>query len=168
MTFQDVQQTLRTAELVTCTPQIQGALPPNLVKMGGGRGYPEQGITSCYDVPDEAYYDGRVAVEAVRVLSEVKDEPFFLAVGFWKPHAPFNAPKKPWQAATRRRKNLISRSNNFNCVKLPAGAKSWKPRFRICKTPAQNCNVTSNPPKTLELPSISASFFIAPNQIRLS
>jgi hypothetical protein len=47
------------------TPQIQGALPPNLVKMGGGRGYPEQGITSCYDVPDEAYYDGRVAVEAV-------------------------------------------------------------------------------------------------------
>jgi iduronate 2-sulfatase len=50
----------------------------------------------CYDVPDEAYYDGRVAAEAVRVLAEVKDQPFFLAVGFWKPHAPFNAPKKYW------------------------------------------------------------------------
>jgi iduronate 2-sulfatase len=36
----------------------------------------------CYDVPDEAYYDGRVAAEAVRVLGEVKDQPFFLAVGF--------------------------------------------------------------------------------------
>src|SRR5262245_27992236 len=48
------------------------------------------------DVPDEAYFDGRVAAEAVRVLGEVKDKPFFLAVGFWKPHAPFNSPKKYW------------------------------------------------------------------------
>jgi iduronate 2-sulfatase len=90
------------------TPQIQGTLPPNLVKMGGGRGYPEQGITSCHDVPDEAYYDGRVAVEAVRVLSEVKDKPFFLAVGFWKPHAPFNAPKKYWYLYERSKLPVLN------------------------------------------------------------
>jgi iduronate 2-sulfatase len=48
------------------------------------------------EVPDEAYYDGRVAAEAIRVLKEIKDQPFFLAVGFWKPHAPFNAPKRYW------------------------------------------------------------------------
>lgn len=48
------------------------------------------------DVPDEAFYDGRVANEAVRVLNEIQREPFFLAVGFWKPHFPFNAPKKYW------------------------------------------------------------------------
>jgi iduronate 2-sulfatase len=53
------------------------------------------------DVPDEAYYDGRVAAEAVRVLGEIKDRPFFLAVGFWKPHAPFNAPKKYWDRYDR-------------------------------------------------------------------
>ena len=31
------------------------------------------------------------------------DKPFFLAVGFWKPHAPFNAPDRFWKltAATR-------------------------------------------------------------------
>ena len=55
----------------------------------------------CYDVPDEAYYDGRVAAEAIRVLAEVNDQPFFLAVGFWKPHAPFNAPKKYWDLYDR-------------------------------------------------------------------
>src|SRR6185295_4010732 len=58
-------------------------------------------LCECRDVPDEAYYDGRVAAEAVRVLGEVKDKPFFLAVGFWKPHAPFNAPKKYWDLYDR-------------------------------------------------------------------
>lgn len=57
------------------------------------------------DVPDEAYYDGRVAAEAVRVLETIKDKPFFLAVGFWKPHAPFNAPKRYWDC--------------YDAVKLP-------------------------------------------------
>ncbi|QDU28329.1 Choline-sulfatase [Anatilimnocola aggregata] len=57
--------------------------------------------TFAYDVPDEAYFDGRVADEAIRVLKEVKDQPFFLAVGFWKPHAPFNAPKKYWDRYER-------------------------------------------------------------------
>jgi iduronate 2-sulfatase len=29
-------------------------------------------------------------------LSELKDEPFFLAVGYVRPHLPFNCPKKYW------------------------------------------------------------------------
>ena len=81
-------------------PQVTGALPPNLVS-GGGRSYTSVPLTECRDVPDEAYYDGRVAAEAVRVLGEIKDRPFFLAVGFWKPHAPFNAPKKYWDLYDR-------------------------------------------------------------------
>jgi iduronate 2-sulfatase len=59
-------------------------------------------MCECYDVPDEAYYDGRVAAEAVRILPELKKNgPFFLALGFWKPHAPFNAPKKYWDLYDR-------------------------------------------------------------------
>jgi len=81
-------------------PQVTGPLPKNHAS-GGGRSYTNVPLTECRDVPDEAYYDGRVAAEAVRVLAEVKDRPFFLAVGFWKPHAPFNAPKKYWDLYDR-------------------------------------------------------------------
>ena len=55
------------------------------------------------DVPDEAYFDGRVANLAVTALQELKSQsqPFFLAVGFWKPHSPFNAPKRYWDLYRR-------------------------------------------------------------------
>ncbi|MBN1491402.1 MAG: sulfatase, partial [Phycisphaerae bacterium] len=46
------------------------------------------------DVADNALRDGETADKAVEVLREVKDKPFFLAVGFYKPHLPFVAPKK--------------------------------------------------------------------------
>ncbi|NLX96242.1 MAG: sulfatase, partial [Rhodopirellula sp.] len=46
------------------------------------------------DVPDNALMDGRLADKAVETLREIKDRPFFLAVGFAKPHAPYVAPKK--------------------------------------------------------------------------
>jgi iduronate 2-sulfatase len=82
------------------TPQVSGPLPKNHAT-GGPRKYLNVHMCEAYDVPDEAYYDGRVAVEAVRVLNEIKDQPFFLAVGFWKPHAPFNAPKKYWDLYDR-------------------------------------------------------------------
>ena len=45
---------------------------------------------------DKTYPDGWIAEEAVKVLNEIKDEPFLLAVGFMKPHLPFNAPTKYW------------------------------------------------------------------------
>lgn len=50
------------------------------------------------DVEDNAYFDGKVADRSIRDLHRLKDmdKPFFLAVGFFKPHLPFNAPEKYW------------------------------------------------------------------------
>ncbi|MEM1062991.1 MAG: sulfatase, partial [Planctomycetota bacterium] len=56
-------------------------------------------VTEGIDVPDDAYRDGITAEAAVRTLrqfAETPDKPFFLAVGFQKPHLPFIAPKKYW------------------------------------------------------------------------
>lgn len=52
--------------------------------------------TECAEVPDEAYIDGMVSDAACRMLREIPDKPFFLAVGFRRPHLPFSAPKKYW------------------------------------------------------------------------
>lgn len=81
-------------------PEMKGELPPNL-SQANLRNYGKTALSECRDVPDEAYYDGRVAAEAVKVMREIKGGPFFLAVGFWKPHAPFNAPKKYWDLYQR-------------------------------------------------------------------
>ncbi len=75
-------------------PQVEGPLPPNL-----------SSIPKCEirDVPDEAYFDGRIANLATAALRRLarSDDPFFLAVGFWKPHSHFNAPKKYWDLYAR-------------------------------------------------------------------
>ena len=83
-------------------PLVAGPVPPNLA-LQSPRDYGQVPLDDCRDVPDEATYDGRVAAEAVRQLGELGKGPFFLAVGFWKPHAPFNAPKRYWDLYDRDR-----------------------------------------------------------------
>ena len=46
------------------------------------------------DVSDNTLRDGMLADHAIETLNEIKDKPFFLAVGFYKPHLPFVAPKR--------------------------------------------------------------------------
>lgn len=50
------------------------------------------------DVPDNTFHDGALAEMAVAALRECaqKDQPFWLGVGFIRPHLPFVAPKKYW------------------------------------------------------------------------
>ena len=50
------------------------------------------------DVPDEQYADGLLAERATADLRRLAAErrPFFLAVGFLKPHLPFIAPQRYW------------------------------------------------------------------------
>ena len=64
------------------------AAPANRAQRGPAWNAPE--------VADNALADGKTADTAVRALGELKagGKPFFLAIGFLKPHLPFIAPKK--------------------------------------------------------------------------
>lgn len=50
------------------------------------------------DEPDEVYSDGQTAAKAIETLQRLKSmgRPFFLGVGFHKPHLPFTCPQKYW------------------------------------------------------------------------
>lgn len=54
-------------------------------------------------VPDNKYIDGMVADAAVAELTNLKSKPFFLAVGFRRPHLPFSVPQKFWDSNASQR-----------------------------------------------------------------
>ncbi len=59
-----------------------------------------QGVaTERADVPDETYMDGQTTLLGLSALRRFKeaDQSFFLAIGFSKPHLPFNAPQRYWE-----------------------------------------------------------------------
>lgn len=60
------------------------------------------------DVEDTAYQDGVIAEKSIEDLKRLKEmgQPFFLAVGFAKPHLPFNAPSKYWSMYDPENLNL--------------------------------------------------------------
>lgn len=71
----------------------------NNFSWGYARSLDRGGAWESPDVEDEAYADGRIAqraIERLRSLNEEPDSPFFMAVGFARPHMPFSVPLKYW------------------------------------------------------------------------
>ena len=79
------------------------ALVQNYLQGKRRQGLPASAITEITDTPDEKTPDGIVAQRAVEELRTFKQtgEPFFLAVGFYRPHMPLTAPKKYWDMYPR-------------------------------------------------------------------
>ena len=53
---------------------------------------------------DEFYDDGKNTLEGIVTLRRMAKQakPFMLAMGYWKPHLPWNAPKKYWDLYERQ------------------------------------------------------------------
>jgi len=76
----------------------------------------------CADVADNAYFDGQIADRAIDDLNELDkaDNPWFIAVGFVKPHLPFNAPRTYWDRYDASRLDLAD--NPFPPAAVPDAA----------------------------------------------
>jgi uncharacterized sulfatase len=78
---------------------------------------------------DDEQTDGKGAAAAIEILREKKDQPFFLAVGFYRPHVPWIAPKKYFDLYPADR------------IALPGGPKNdreTKPPAALLSTPRAN------------------------------
>jgi arylsulfatase A-like enzyme len=65
------------------------------------------------DAPDDVYFDGAqtdVALDKIEELTN-KEKPFFFAIGFYRPHLPFNVPKKYWDMYERE--NIPLAENDY-------------------------------------------------------
>ncbi len=77
----------------------------------------------AYDAADDQYPDGDCANRAIGYLEKfaaAPDQPFFMAVGFLKPHLPFNAPQKYWDMYNAD--SIPMPDNYFPPKDAPAGA----------------------------------------------
>lgn len=73
--------------------------------------------TEAFDTTDNRYRDGVLTEMAIQMLSEFKrNQPFFIAVGFSKPHLPYVAPQRYWDLY--RRDEIPLATNNY----IPKGA----------------------------------------------
>lgn len=82
------------------------------------RGYPFERTPAT----DTAYKDGKMTEKAIADLKRLKENgrPFFLAVGYLKPHLPFNAPQKYWDLYPEESIQLPD--NRFQPTDVPAQA----------------------------------------------
>ncbi|MEW4489290.1 sulfatase [Thalassoglobus sp. JC818] len=114
-------------------------------KLGNIRSLPRGAAWEAADVEDDAYADGRIANEAIRQLKDAKerDQPFFMAVGFTKPHLPFCAPQKYWDLYDPKQLPGIS------IREYPAGSPAY-----AAKSPLGELNqykpIPENPPLSQE------------------
>jgi arylsulfatase A-like enzyme len=81
------------------------------------------------DIRDEEMQDGNTTAMAVEFLKSrsASDEPFFLAVGFLRPHLPFNAPRRYWDLYDPESLPLP----DFR--EMPLGAPKWSVAQGIVK-----------------------------------
>lgn len=77
---------------------------------------------------DAEQTDGKVADETIRLLNKHRDEPFFIAAGFYRPHIPYIAPKQYFDLYRIKTTPLPSIPNGY-LARVPTAALASTPEW---------------------------------------
>ncbi len=92
---------------------------------------------------DVQHTDGMVASDAIQMMAKHKDKPFFIAVGFYKPHCPWITPSKYFDEYNLDKIKLPplppETVNNYPALAL-ASTQPW-PYFGLTPDHAQECKL---------------------------
>ncbi|MBP1637350.1 MAG: iduronate sulfatase [Bacteroidetes bacterium] len=88
--------------------------------------------TECSEAPDTAFYDGAQTELALQTIKRIKNKksPFYLALGYFRPHLPFVAPKKYWDLYDRDK--IPMANNQFLPMNAPVMASHNNGEMRGC------------------------------------
>jgi iduronate 2-sulfatase len=90
---------------------------------------------------DEDHTDGKVAIEGIKLIEANKDKPFFLAIGFYKPHTPYVVPMKYFDLYPMDKIQLPKEPEGYlRNVPAPALASTTPlPYFGVTADQAREC-----------------------------
>lgn len=92
---------------------------------------------------DEEHTDGKVVAETIKLLEKHKNEPFFIAAGFYKPHCPWITPEKYFKIYNQADITIpFISAETASRYPVPAleSTKPW-PYFGIKDNQAEECKL---------------------------
>jgi iduronate 2-sulfatase len=129
-------------EFINPAGRDKTTLEPDIINYTPKRGLGSaMSLLSDKDGADTDHTDGKVATEAIKLLEKHASEPFFLAVGFYKPHTPYVAPKKYFDLYPLEKIQLPQEpAEHLKHIPPPALAsvKPW-PLFGVNTNQAREC-----------------------------
>ena len=100
---------------------------------------------------DAEQTDGKIAAQAITFLQEKRAKPFFLAVGFFRPHTPYVSPKKYFELYPKDKVELVPD---------PTADRAAKPQVALSNTSVANYGMTEDTQRTAKQAYLASMSFM--------
>jgi len=100
---------------------------------------------------DSEQTDGKIAAQAITFLQEKRAKPFFLAVGFFRPHTPYVSPKKYFGLYPKDKVELVPD---------PTADRASKPQVALSNTAVANYGMTEDTQRTAKQAYLASMSFM--------
>jgi uncharacterized sulfatase len=100
---------------------------------------------------DAEQTDGKIAAQAISFLQEKRAKPFFLAVGFFRPHTPYVSPKKYFESYPKDKVELVPD---------PTADRASKPQVALSNTAVANYGMTEDTQRTAKQAYLASMTFM--------